>query len=88
VVANHGGTVRTAPGPVAAGPVLGHSERRAIGLGSCQDVMPVGGVAAAADNIAFLGQRGFLNRVQFETRRFRVRSSLSERLWKVGTTGF
>jgi hypothetical protein len=29
-----------------------------------------------------------LNRVQFETRRFRVRSSPSERLWKVGTTGF
>jgi hypothetical protein len=31
---------------------------------------------------------GVFNRVQFETRRFRVRSSLSEQLWKVGTTGF
>ena len=29
-----------------------------------------------------------LNRVQFEIRRFLVRSSSSERLWKVGTTGF
>jgi hypothetical protein len=29
-----------------------------------------------------------LNRVQFETHRFRVRSSPSERLWKAGTYGF
>jgi hypothetical protein len=29
-----------------------------------------------------------LNRVQFETHRFRVGWSPSGRLWKVGTTGF
>jgi hypothetical protein len=29
-----------------------------------------------------------LNRMQFETRRFQFRSSLSGRPWKVGTTGF
>jgi hypothetical protein len=29
-----------------------------------------------------------LNRLQFNTRRFRVKSSPSERLWKAGTTGF
>ena len=29
-----------------------------------------------------------LNRVQFEIRRFRFRSSLSGEPWKIGTTGF
>jgi hypothetical protein len=63
VVANHGRSFRTAPGPVAAGPVLGHSERRTVWLGSCQNVVPVGGVTTAADDIAFLGQRGLLGQI-------------------------
>jgi hypothetical protein len=34
------------------------------------------------------GSLTWLYRVQFETRRFRVRFPPSERLWKAGTTGF
>src|SRR5687767_4171862 len=63
VVSDHGGTVRTASGPVAAGPVLGHGERWAVGLGSGQNVMPVGTVAATADDVAFLGKGGLLGEV-------------------------
>jgi hypothetical protein len=31
---------------------------------------------------------GYLNRVQFETRRFQLRISPSGRPWEIGTTGF
>jgi hypothetical protein len=42
--------------------------------------------SGGAGNQAAIRQRS-LNRVQFKTHRFRVRSSPSGRLWKAGTTG-
>ena len=42
----------------------------------------------ATDDAPSFQTRIGLNRVQFETRRFQFRSSLSGRPWKIGTTGF
>src|SRR5688572_33424962 len=63
VMADHGGTLGTAPRPIAASPVLRACERGAIRLRAGEDVVPVGAVASAVDDLALLGERGLLGQV-------------------------
>ena len=53
--------------------------------------IPIGVLFIIAGFLWFLpvvGIEFLLNHVQFEIRRFQLRSSLSGRPWKIGTTGF
>ena len=52
-----------AAGPVAAGLVVARREGTAVRHRAGQRVMLVRGVAAAVDDVAFLGQRGLLGQV-------------------------
>src|SRR5450755_4765238 len=61
-VAEHGRAL-AALGPVAAGRVDGAGDGGAVGLRAGQDVVHVGRVAAAVDDLAFLGQGGLLVQV-------------------------
>src|SRR5262249_10512813 len=52
-------------GPVVAGLFLASRESGAVGLRARQGVVPVGGIAAAVDDIALLGHRRLLAAVVF-----------------------